>query len=162
MFQLNDLIIYGNNGVCRVEEISTPRFPNSPPDRLYYSLTPINKKGVIYVPVDSKMFMRPIITAEEVQALLQELPDLPAVPYYNGTVQLLIAHYEEVFKGYSCRDLLLIIRSIFAKRAEVEAQGRHLGQVDQRYLKRAQELLYSEIAAALGISVAEVPALIEQ
>ena len=40
--------------------------------------------------------------------------------------------------------------------------GRRVSQVDQRYRKRAEELLNSELSVALGIPLKEVPAYINQ
>ena len=37
MFQKNDLIVYGNTGICRVEEIGTPEsLPGVDKGKLYY------------------------------------------------------------------------------------------------------------------------------
>ena len=65
MFQANDLIYYGNTGVCRVEEVGYP--PDQSPGRPGISTTklaPLFETGMIYVPVDTPVFMRPVITQE--------------------------------------------------------------------------------------------------
>ena len=54
------------------------------------------------------------------------------------------------------------MRSIHAKGQKVADKGRHLGQVDERSMKRAEEMLHGEIAAALGIPVEDVPGYITQ
>ena len=46
--------------------------------------------------------------------------------------------------------------SIYAKQKQAEAQKRRLGQVDERYRKQAERLLYGELSAALGIPFEEV------
>ena len=51
--------------------------------------------------------------------------------------------------------------SIYAKKQEVEGQRHKIGTVDERFMKRAEELLFGELAAALGIPREEVPRFIE-
>lgn len=40
MFQVGDLIIYGGEGVCRVEAVGPSPVRGSNPGRLYYTLAP--------------------------------------------------------------------------------------------------------------------------
>ncbi len=47
--------------------------------------------------------------------------------------------------------------SIRAKQAEKKRQGHKLGQVDEKYMKQAQDSLYGEFSVALEIPTQEVP-----
>ncbi|MBE6036195.1 MAG: hypothetical protein E7223_01025 [Clostridiales bacterium] len=158
MFNIGDLVIYGSTGVCKVEDLTRPAFPGAPADRLYYTLAPVYQSGVIYAPVDTKAFMRAVISPEELDALLRELPTLHPEGYFNSSVQLLCAHYEQALKEYTCRDLVVLLRSIRAKKIAMEQQNRRLGQIDARYMKRAEDLLYGELAVVLQIAPGKVPA----
>ena len=63
MFQKGDLIVYGNMGVCRVEAVEAPAgLPGAGEKKLYYKLDPVYETGTVYIPVDAKVFMRPILT----------------------------------------------------------------------------------------------------
>lgn len=42
MFQINDLVVYGKNGVCSVKGIGTLSLINN--DRIYYTLVPVYNK----------------------------------------------------------------------------------------------------------------------
>lgn len=53
-------------------------------------------------------------------------------------------------------ELVRLIRAIYAKGRKAAGKGRRLGQVDERSMKRAQEMLHGELAAALEISVDQV------
>ena len=72
MFSVGDLIVYNETGVCRVEQIGPPAF-NPRERRDYYTLTPLYGAGTIYVPVDSGVFMRLVLSREEAEALIDEL-----------------------------------------------------------------------------------------
>ncbi len=161
MYAIGDLVVYGSTGVCRITDITKPDFPGAPKDRLYYVLTPRYQNGVIYTPVDTKVFMREIISADEIETLLSEIPTVDAKGYYCSSVQLLTAYYEAILKSYRCIDLAKLILSIRAKKNELETQNRKLGQIDARFMKRAEELLCGELAVVLDVRPNEVPAWIE-
>ena len=45
MFDKGEYIIYGNSGVCQVEDVTTMNMEGVPRDRLYYVLVPASQKG---------------------------------------------------------------------------------------------------------------------
>ena len=52
------------------------------------------------------------------------------------------------------------MKDIYVKSQESLRRGKRLGMIDQTYKKKAEELVYSEFSAALGIPFEEVPAYI--
>ena len=60
MFKCGDLIVYGNNGVCEVTAVAP--LASSTDNRLYYALKNKISNGVAYVPVDSGVYMRPVMS----------------------------------------------------------------------------------------------------
>ena len=54
-------------------------------------------------------------------------------------------------------DIPGLVKGIYSK----GASGKKLGQTDQRYMKRAEDTLYGELAVALDLTPAEVPAYIK-
>ena len=51
MFSKGDIIVYGNTGVCRVEEVGPLSISAAKKDTIYYRLLPYYGGGVIYTPV---------------------------------------------------------------------------------------------------------------
>ena len=87
MYQTGDLLIYGSTGVCRVLSIDRRQdyVDGIKQDKLYYQLKPLHQGGVIYTPVDnSKVVMRPVISREEAEALIDTIPTL--MLFKNGEV----------------------------------------------------------------------------
>lgn len=157
MFQAGQLIIYGSTGVCRVEQVcGAKEVPGGDPRRQYYCLRPIHATEVIYTPVDAKVFMRPVVSKEEAHSIIQRIPDIRACVYDNRNLKLLSDHYQQSLSSHDCDDLVGLIKSVYAKKQTVQKTGRKLGQTDQRYMKRAEELLYGELSAALEIPYDEV------
>ena len=92
MFAAGDLVVYGGEGVCRVESIGPSGMSYDSGDRMYYHLTPLYRSGTVLTPVDTAV----------------------------------------------------------------------LSQMDERYLKRAEEQLYGEMAAALDMAREEIVPFIRQ
>lgn len=157
MYQPGDLVVYGVTGVCRVEEIAQPNLTGADRHRKYYLLKPLQQDGVIYAPVDSeKVPIRPIISREEAEELIERIPSIQAGICRASTTQALAQHYQSAFHSGDRRDLVEMMKSIYAKRVQAESQKRRLGMVDERYMKQAERLLYGELSAALDIPFEEV------
>jgi len=161
MFKPGDRIIYGSTGVCRVEEITTPDFEKDK-SRRYYALAPVYQDGIIYTPVDTKVFMRPVITRDEAHALIDQIPAMQTEAYHSSVTRELEEHYSVYLKSHDCGDLLELGRSIYIKKQELLGQRRKFGAVDERFMKRAEDLLYGELAVALDIEKSEVEAYIAE
>lgn len=156
MYQLGTLIVYGGEGVCRVESIGPLEMRGAQKGVDYYTLSPLYRDGKIFTPVDTPVYTRPIMTREEADALIAQIPDIPAEVYENSNPRLLNEHYQIYLKSYNCVDLVRLIRAIYAKGRNIAEKGRKLGQVDERNRKRAEEMLHGELAAALEIPLDEI------
>ena len=157
MFQPGELLVYGTTGVCRVEEITTPDITRADRGRRYYLLKPLYQDGVVYAPVDSdKVPIRPVISREEAEALIDLIPSIRAEACRAPTLQVLAQHYQSAVRSHDCKELLELMMSIYAKQRQAEAQKRRLGMVDERYMKQAERLLYGELSAALNIPYEDV------
>ena len=157
MFQPGDLVIYGATGVCRVEEITCPGGTGADRNRRFYLLKPLQQDGVIYTPVDNaKVPMRPVISREEAEALIDLIPSIQVEAYHGSSLQALAQHYQSAVRTHECRDFLELMMSIYAKRRQAEAQKRRLGMVDERFMKQAERLLYGELSVALDIPFDQV------
>lgn len=164
MYSVNDLIIYGSGSVCRVEAIATAEdLPGGDKERLYYTLRPLFDNGVIRVPVDAKVFMRPVVTKEEADALIQSIPTLKAAADFGtNSPQLLSEKYRSFFASHNCEDLLTLIKTVYLKAQKASAHGKSMGRTDQHFYQRAKMLIEQEFSVALGIPVPEVEAYIAQ
>lgn len=156
MYQIGDLIVYGGTGVCRVEAVDTPKPRPGEAARQYYLLKPLYQDGTIRIPVDTKVFMRPVISREEAEKLIDAIPGMSAEVHHDRNFTQLAAHYQEALGSHSCSDLIELVMSIYAKKQYVESRKRKFGQVDARFMKRAENLLYGEFSVALGIPFDDV------
>ncbi len=163
MFQKGDYIIYSNIGVCQVKDIGAPgQVSVANAKRMYYTLCPVYQAGTIYIPVDTKVFMRPLLKKEEVMELIKRIPEIEEEQVEDCNLRILSDRYEASFRTHACEDLIQLIKTICVKEQAVRQNGRQLGQTDQRYFKRAEELLYGEFAIVLDLPLDEVRPYLEQ
>lgn len=151
MFETGDYIVYGNTGICRVMGVTTMDMEGIPKNRLYYILRPDGQtEGKIFTPVDNhKMVMRKMMSKEEAENLIEEIPDIEVLGVADD--KLREEKYKECIRSCECRELIRIIKTIYLRKKERISQGKKVTAVDERYLKLAEENLYSELSMLLGV-----------
>ena len=70
--------------------------------------------------------------------------------------------YHQMVLRCDCGELAAMIHGICHKRAWAVRHGKKVSQMDERYLKRAEEQLYGELAAALDMPRDQVLPFIRQ
>lgn len=152
MFAVGEYIVYGTNGICRVEGIGPAPYDKND-TRVFYLLVPVNNplSSTIYTPVDNRRVpMRRLMTPTEIEALIAEMPQIETltVPVekqrrdiYRGTLMELRP------RGY-----VQIIKTVHRRRAELTAAHKHFPVTDLEYGRLAKHLLFSECAHVLGLS----------
>lgn len=162
MYEQGELIFYGRNGVCRVESIKRVR-ESGAEEQLYYILKPLYQSCNIATPVGSdRVYSRPIISKEEAERVIGTIPSVKPAAYHNRNLNQLREYYKSCLETYNCADLIKLTMSLYAKKREAEEQKRKFGAVDEKFMKEAEDLLFGELAAALGIPRDDVRAYIEK
>ena len=138
MYEIGSFLVYGNKGVCKVEDITTAdklialKNIEKDKERLYYVLKPVYQGGIIYTPIDhSKISMRPVISEEEAKRLIDLIPSMHAENFSGKNTIELKAYYQEVTNNPDCEELLQLTMSIYAKKtacAGTEAPFRTSGR----------------------------------
>ena len=151
MFEIGEYIVYGNNGVCKVENIGKLDMKGENRDRLYYWLTPVYGQGSkIYSPVDNqKTVMRKVLTKEEAEKLTDEIDEIETLWIVDEKQRE--AAYKKAMYSVDCRSLLQIIKTVYLRKEERVKQGKKVTATDERYFKLAEDKLYQELAVPLGL-----------
>ena len=89
MFETGDLIIYGNSGVCKVAQVGTPNVKAFDQTKLYYTLQPLYSTETIYTPVDTDVFMRPVISRSQAEELIHQIPSIREVVCKDRNLSLI-------------------------------------------------------------------------
>ncbi len=159
VFHVGDLVVYETTGVCRIQAMGPLDFSKG---KRYYTLLPVFGSETIYVPMDSGAFLRPAMGRQEAEALIAQIPSIHEDTVSIRNLQLLSDYYQSAFHSHDCADLVHLIKTIYAKSTKAQQAGRKPSSFDQRYRKRAEELLHGELAVALGISREDVGEYIRQ
>lgn len=157
MYAVGEHIVYGKSGVCEVTDIVKRKNPADETLCDYYVLQPIGRKGTIYTPaVNPKVFMRPIITAEEANRLIDTIPSMKPQAEYHQSTQQLVEHYRNLIGTHDCADLIGLVISAHAKKEYAAEHNRNFGHIDKQFMDQASDLISTEFGMALGIPKEDV------
>lgn len=156
MYQVGEFVIHRGEGVCRVGAVGLLDISGVQKDRLYYTLVPLYCGGKIYTPVDTCAIIRPILTKKEAMELVRAIPSIPTVSCTGWNPRALNDFYSEKLNSHNCVNMVQIIKTAYSKRSICRGKGSKSSPVDERYMKRAEDLLYGELAVALEIPRADV------
>lgn len=161
MFKIGEYIVYGMNGVCRVEEIGPMSLSGVDSDKEYYTLAPLYTKGSrVFTPVDNqKVPMRSVISKADACKLVDEMKEIEVIEITDDKRRELA--YKEAIKSCDCREWIRIINTVLKRKEERLAQGKKMSACDERFLKAAQDYLYGEFAISLNLEKDEVEEYIE-
>ena len=152
MFSVGDKIIYGENGVCTVESIGPISTSGPQKDRVYYHLRPLIGSGTYFSPVDSAAYMRPVMSREEAEALIDAMPGIAPAVCADNRFNHVDAFYKELFKQHSCEALVSIVKGLRCRMAERKTKSSRA----EATMKRAKEILHGELSIALDMDYKEV------
>lgn len=107
-YPVGALIVYGGSGVCRVIGVGVPEGQS----KTYYTLAPLYGTEVIYAPVDTRVFLRPVLTKEEADDLIRSMPSIRAERVETGNLQLRSRQYQASFQSHDAADLVKLIKTI--------------------------------------------------
>lgn len=151
MYEIGDYIVYGRNGVCKVEEIGPLKLSGTDRDKIYYTLQPVySKSSTVYTPVDNdKIIMRRVLTEEEAQQLIDEIPSIELLWIENDKIRE--QKYKETINKYDCREWVRVIKTLYVRRQERISEKKPITNTDEKYLQAAEDYLYGELSIPLGI-----------
>ena len=151
MFEIGEYIVYGNTGVCKVEEVKKMPVPGTKNERLYYTLEPVYEKGCrLFTPVDNqKVKMRPVLTIKEADELIGRIKEIDIlwVKDEKSREQM----YKDAIRTCNCEELVKIIKTLYLRKKARLAAGKKVTSSDAKYLHLAEESLYGELSVVMGI-----------
>ena len=152
MFRVNDVIIYGAQGVCKI--VGTEEKTVGGKKKTYFVLKPVNDKAsTIFAPTDNELVlqkMRRLLTKEEILKLIDSMTEENAVwiPNENERKEL----YKSILATGDHMELIKMIKAIYAHKKEREAEGKRLHMSDERFFKDAEQILYNEFQYVLDLA----------
>ena len=160
MFEIGTYVVYGNTGICKIEDITTLDMPGTNNDRMYYVLSSLRGKGNRdFIPVDNtKVVLRNVIDEESAKELLERFDDVSEIQADND--KLREEQFREFAKRCDCECWIAMLKTISTRKKERIAQGKKVTATDERYYRLATEHLFNELAFALEVELSEVEEMI--
>ena len=151
MFAIGDFIVYGNHGVCKVENIGTVSLAMADKNKVYYTLHPVYKNdAVVYAPVENpKSVIRPVLSRQDADELIEEIPSLESA--WIGNEKEREMQYKAALRSCDCKELIRIIKTLYHRKMDRIKDGKKVTVVDERYFRQAEEQLYGELAFAMSM-----------
>ena len=158
MFKINDYLVYGSNGVCKVDNIEKMSLKNQ--ELEYYILSPVyNSKMTIKIPVNNKnLSIRELMSKDEVMNLIEYISK-------NETIEIedfrkKNQEYKAIIRNGNAEEIIRVINSIKLEEEEKASLGKKINKTEEDILVIARKQLYQEMAIVLEINVDEVEAYI--
>lgn len=78
MFKKDEYVVCGNNGICKVTDVTTLNMTGAPKDCFYYILKPVYaESSTVYIPVDNhKVTIRAALSENEVHELIEKIASI--------------------------------------------------------------------------------------
>ena len=151
MYSIGEKIIYGENGVCTVSKVA-PLESSGASEKLFYHLEPLIGSGIYFTPVDSGAFMRPVISREEAEALIDAMPSIEPAVCRDNRFNHVDAFYKELFRQHSCEALVAIVKGLRERMSEKKTKSSRA----ESTMRRARDMLHGELSIALDMDISEV------
>lgn len=156
MFNVNDAVLYGVHGVCRIIEIQNQNFGGK--DSLYYVLKPVyNDFSTFFVPVDNENLtskMKKVLSPQEIHNIIHSMPQEDLIWIDDDAERK--EKYNEILKSGDRTGLVRIIKTLYFRQKQLKENRKKLHMADERFMKEAEKMLYEEFAYVLNIDQDQV------
>lgn len=156
MYNVNDAVVYGSNGVCVITAIEKRDFSGENVE--YYILRPVNNpKNTFYVPTANSALKNKIIniySRKEIESLISTMNNECCIWIENASQRK--EEYRKIIDNGDRRELVRMIKTIYEKNLELIQQHKKLNSSDEKFLRDAENILYDEFSYSLNIPREEV------
>lgn len=160
MFKVNDVVVYGAQGVCEIVGIDEQRIDGM--NKQYFVLKPKgDAAATFYVPTWNEKAlakMRKVLTKNDVDALIDSMPSKRPAWIANENERR--EAYRKILAGGDHAAIISMIQALYFHKKEREAEGKRLHMSDEHFMKDAEQLLYNEWQYVLNVDKAGLMAYI--
>ena len=160
LFKIGDTVVYGAQGICKIDRIETKQIGRQSQD--YYVLKPIfNENTAVFVPVGNKALtakMLNVLTKTQIKQLAEKVTDIAAFKASDENQKREL--YKSILSSGNREKLVALIKTIRLERETRRESGKKLNINDEQTLRKAEMLLYNELAFVCDVEPDEAKNLI--
>ena len=161
MYELNEILVYGNNGVCKLVDIRKERFSGAP--TMYYILAPVfDSRSKVYVPVNNEKLasrLRPVMLKEKLHEMMLEAKSSEIT--WESDDRKRGQEFHDIVSGGLSLELLTVMKTLVIHRQELSRSVRRLHSADEKTLALCEKIVGEEFAYAFGVDVDDALSHIE-
>lgn len=159
MLKIGEKYVYGSSGVMELVEIS--EMTSLGVTREYYVFKPrgASSTSFTYLPTDSEKLLsdiRPLLTKKEVLSIIKEAKSKPDAEWIEDS-RTRNERFKKIISSGDRTEIIGMINMIYKEGKKRSKDGKKNYISDENAMRKAERLIYSEFAEALGISESEVP-----
>lgn len=156
MYEVGEYIVHPGQGVCKVEDvIENPE--------VSYMLMPVGTSNPMRIsfPISGENRLRPVLSHDEAQELVDEYTDLSIDDYHSASIALEEQYYRDKIRRGTCLDSVRTVKTFRHRIDEAKANNKRPPVVYERILKQAIERSLEELSIALDMSKDDIVSLFE-
>ena len=161
---IGDTVVYGGNGVCKVDAIQDIRMGHERPQKYYVLKTLFVRQTVtVFVPINNEKLtakIQPVISKEEALDLIDNI-DLGRGEWIEDRNERK-TRFSEMLGSADRKEIISLIGIISKHKEDLAKDGKSLNMQDEKYLNDACHRMNSEFAVALDMNIDEVPGFIRE
>ena len=156
MYEVGEYIVHPGQGVCKVEDVI-----ESP--EVSYMLMPVGTSNPMRIsfPISGENRLRPVLSHDEAQELVDEYTDLSIDDYRSASIALEEQYYRDKIRRGTCLDSVRTVKTFRHRIDEAKANNKRPPVVYERILKQAIERSLEELSIALDMSKDDIVLLFE-
>ncbi len=149
MVKIGDIVSYGTQGVCRVEDFTERRFGGMTME--YVVLSPIyDENATIFVPVKNEKLMNGLhrlVSVEDIHGMMNVVSE--EAESWISDENARKGRYKEILDRNDRQEMLKMMRLLYLRRNRLQGVGKKLHVCDERFLKEAEKLILDEFSLVL-------------
>lgn len=155
MYNVDEVVLYGSNGVCRIKEITNQKLAGKMME--YYVLKPLfSQVSTLFVPTNNQALvarMRYVLSKDKIKDILD---NLTVTPEWIDDKNTRLEFCKDTIASGDFEATVNLIRMLRFHEKKQNAKGKHLHISDERYLREAERMACDEISFALNIDRSEI------
>lgn len=151
MHKVNDYVVYGSIGVCRISDIVSESDIHGKVIEFYVLSSVSENHLTIKAPVTNpNVLIRKVISKDEISSLISLMSAQETIWIKNGKERNI--YFKNALKSGRCEEWIKVIKTIYLEKQVKIGEGKKLAKSDEDIMQAAEKKLHGELAIALNIS----------
>ena len=156
MFEVNEYVFYGSEGICKIDDIVSSPFSDVKSDMKYYVLHSLHGgSNTAYIPFDgASTLIRAVMTKAEIDSLIARIPSIEL--FEECPLKLLKEKYVLAIRSGDPFEWVRVIKTVYDRTINGRDGGKKVSDAEKALAENAKRFLHMEMSIVLGIPSEDV------